>query len=231
MSTSVLHRGEEAVEFRSSACLRQPQEASILLVAVATPADEEGTLDVAVAQLGAGSLDVRAAYTWKVMEDADFRMAENSLRLVTTGYRLDTRTLAFGLDVTSGHIPHCADSGIGARRTLFASVRGQLLPVLQDIPMSSWAYISEPSSRCHWTGRPVRGITATYTTSIAVARNQGHSRFSDLTVTLRSARDDGKSGPSAPLTLRLPFEGEAYDSAGLRDTFERWSRLPAKVRP
>ncbi len=80
-------------------------------------------------------------YRDKILEDAGTRISEYSLSLDTAPYNIAPKLRAFGVRMDIGYSPRYADGGTSDFLTLFIERGKTLLPIIQDMPMSSWRMV------------------------------------------------------------------------------------------
>ena len=204
----------------ASACQAAPA-LHARLVAVAYWTNQADTKGLAVVAIDSTSGQVASAYQGTLDEDAATRVVSGSLWLDTSAYELQPGVPAFGLDVTTGAHPDCADTGTGARRSLYVAQGRFIRPVLQDLPMSEWAFIQRGRSWCTDSSAPEQSIIENIGTTLALAPTSTNG-FRDLVVTAASSRDDGQKSERAPFRRVLKFDGRAYRLNDLQVAWAAW---------
>ncbi|HEX2958315.1 MAG TPA: hypothetical protein VHO70_15885, partial [Chitinispirillaceae bacterium] len=113
------------IETQASAFKINPVNSSQTIVAVAcdypdTSGNEDSDSSVLIIAL-VDNVKKRlvAHYRGFLIQDAGLCIDKNSLRIDTAPYLLADGVRAFGVDLTSGYIPHCDEGRIGAQRTLY----------------------------------------------------------------------------------------------------------------
>jgi hypothetical protein len=204
----------------ASACQAAPA-LHARLVAVAWRTEQSDTKGLVVMAIDSTSGQVTSAYQGTLDEDAATKIVSGSLWLDTGAYDLQPGLRAFGLDVTSGARPDCADTGAGARRTLFVAQGRFIRPVLQDLPMSEWALIQRGRSWCTDSSAPEQSIVENVSSTLALAPTSTNG-MRDLVVTAAATRDDGQKADRAPFRRVLKFDGRSYLLNELQVAWAAW---------
>lgn len=206
----------------AAACKATPQNAQIVLAAIAYDLGKENTKALIVALIDKSQGRVISSYRGEIDEDAAMRVTSGSLWIDTAPYDLAPGVRAVGLDVTSGYIANCGDGGTGATRMLFVREGGKLRPVLEGLTMSYWTFIQQARSRCvNSDDAPETSIIENTDLSIAVDDTSTNG-YRDLIVTAVSSRDDGKKIGGAPFRYRLHYDGRNYSIKKMIDYFYKW---------
>ena len=204
----------------ASACQSAPA-LHARLVAVAYLGELPDTRSLIVVAIDSRSGQVTSAWRGTLDEDAATRIVSGSLWLDTGAYDLQPDLRAFGLDVTSGARPDCADTGTGARRTLFVSHGRFIQPVLQGLPMSEWTVLQRGRSWCTDSSAPEQSIIENVSATLALAPGTTNG-FRDLAITASATRDDGQKTARAPLRRILKFDGRSYLLNELQVAWAAW---------
>ena len=134
----------------AAACKSNPGKPGTVIAAVAYKAGQDDTKALVIALLRESDEKVMAHHRRDIGEDAAMRVDSGSLWIDTAAYTLSAGVRAFGLDITSGYIPHCGDGGSGAESTLYVQEGDELRPIFGLI-MSYWHFnkgLSRPCCHC-----------------------------------------------------------------------------------
>jgi hypothetical protein len=192
---------EDAIIY-AAACKTQPTNKQITIAAIAYESKKEDAQALVIAFVEG---KVISSYSGEIGLDAMMRVESGSLWIDTALYNLTNDVRAFGLDVTSGYIPHCIEGGLGAVRTLYVQEGKLIRPVLEDLTMSEWTFIQEGQSRCTGPDAPEESITENFDLSISVSKTITNG-YRDLLITAVNIRDDGKKAKRKP-SYRSNAEG------------------------
>lgn len=202
-----------------------PSQKQITLAAIAYSSEKEDVKDLVIAMVDTAKGDVISSYHGEIEEDAALRIVSGSLWLDTAPYNLADGIRAFGLDVTSGYISHCAEGGMGASRTLYIQEENRIRPILQDLLMSHWEFTQPGMSTC-MTGDTAQKnpIVKEITLSIGLG-NTTTNGFADLVVTAVSSNSNGKGTKQKPFRHLLHYDGQKYPLLSMEDHFQKWRTL------
>jgi hypothetical protein len=214
------HEPDASAVIAASACHTAPGHHG-RLVAVAYRSGPGDDLLLVIAAIDAATGQVGAAFKGNLDSDPLVKIVSGSLWLDTAAYDLQPGLRAFGLDVTSAHVPGCAGVGSGARRSLFVSQGRFIRPVLQDLPMSEWALIQRGKSACTDSSAPDLTITENFAATLGLATTSTMG-YRDLVVTGSASRDDGHLDERAPFSAVLRWDGRAYSTDELRQAWTTW---------
>lgn len=202
------HSPSEEATIAAAACKLNPANKQITIAAIAYESGKDYTKSLIIAFVDNAQGKVVSSYQGEIGEDGAMRLESGSLWIDTAPYRLAKGVSAFGLDVTSGYIPHCVEGGFGAQRSLYIQEGKGIRPVLEDIFMSTWGFIQEGQSRCTGPDAPEETLyeNTAYTLSLANTSTNG---FRDIIVTGTHSRDDKKKTPK-PSHTKFIYDGKKY---------------------
>lgn len=225
----------------AAACKADPVKPGQTIVAVAYDAGVQYSKALVIAMLDNRRQQVLASYRGEIGEDAAMTIQEGSLWIDTANYALADSVQAFAVDVISGYSPNCGDGGLGASRSLYVRDGKRLRPVLTDLTMQYWQFISRGNDRCNSMTPPdTQTITGYTTLSLAMATTVSHG-YHDLIVTALFSRDDNKpvhnydNNPCGltPFHYRLHYDGKEYRRDGFDQALhcgDRWSPVALIVK-
>ena len=183
----------------AAACKRRPEQPGVTLVALAwqadkpaSAADEPGTKSLLIAAMDEAQGRVLASRRETIEEDASVRVDSGSLWIDTAAYTLAPGVRAFGVDFTSGYIPHCNDGFTGAIRTLYVQEGAAIRPISAPLTISGWEILKR-NDRCGNDPGPT--VIEYDVASISVAptsTNGWHDLIVTNTGTHEETGDDGK---------------------------------------
>ncbi|HEX3019785.1 MAG TPA: hypothetical protein VHP36_05770 [Chitinispirillaceae bacterium] len=214
--------GENRIEMQASAFKINPANTSQTIVAFAydhpdSGGSEDGDSSVLIIAL-VDNVKKRlvAHYRGFLIQDAGLYIDKNSLRIDTAPYLLADGVRAFGVDLTSGYIPHCDEGRIGAQRTLYVRKGSKLQPVLKDLIVDysylvrcgyGWCSVGEPDTTIvdHYKFAIVIGDTVT---------NGMRDLFIIVTGVRNTSTIDDIDGVNTPIEktfrFKLTFDGKEY---------------------
>lgn len=201
----------------AAACKRWPGKNGLVLGVFAYEGKREDVKDLAILVIDEKKGKVLSAHRSMIEEDASMRVEEGSLRLDTAAYDLAPGVRAFGVDVESGYIAHCAQGGAGANRTLYVMDGARLRPVMKDMATTAWRYDDNKSSTC--SQEPGDVVNYTLTLSVDKAVTKG---YADLLVTAVGRYEDGKRTKRAPFSYRMRYDGKQYPAEVMMGEFWTW---------
>lgn len=213
---------EEAI-IAAAACKPHPANKQITIAAIAYDTKKSETKALIIALLDNIKGNVIASYSREYENDSFFNVESGSLWIDTTLYNLTNDVRAFGLDVTSGYIPHCVDGGFGSIRTLYVQEGKMIRPILESLTMSEWTFIQEGQSRCNQIAAPdEETIIENFDLSISVSKTTTNG-YKDLLITAINSRDDGKKAKRKPFHFKLSYDGKKYPTEAMQKAYEKWS--------
>lgn len=185
----------------ASACKAWPGKEPYILGVFIYDGLEQDTKRMLVALLDQEPGKAVASYWSAVPADALLRYTDG-IRIDTARYQLRPDLRAFGVDITT-YAPRYDNGGSNPVRTLFVREGASIRPVLSNMAVSRWYYMSDP-----WASQneedPVDPEIQRYdyTISIAATRSKG---FADLLITRKSNHFEAK-----PQTQLLHYDGKQY---------------------
>ena len=205
----------------AAACKKNPAKPQITIAAVAYEAGKDDAKAFMVALLNESEGKVVASYQGEVGEDAGMRVDPGSLWIDGAPYVLAPGVRAFGVDLTSGYIPHCGDGGSGAERTLYVQQGDKLRPIF-GLTMSTWHFLKGGNPRCIGSDQASE-ITIIENTdlSISVAKTSTNG-YRDLVITAASSEDGGQGAGKQPFQYKVRYNGREYQSQGLTEGLDKW---------
>lgn len=208
----------------SAACKTNPANKNITIAAIAYESGRKEIKGLIVALIDNSKGRVISSHQEEIEEDAGLKLESGSLWIDTAPYTLATGVRAFGVDITSGYIPHCGDGGSGARRTLYVQEGRRFRPVLTDLTMSYWSFIQQAQSRCVY-GDDAPEVTIIENTRLSIGVDTESTKgYRNLIVTAVRSRDDGKATEKAPFSFKLHYDGRQYPTKKLSDRLGQWDR-------
>lgn len=207
----------------SAACKASPNNKQISIVAIAYESDKENTKAFIVALVDESKRAVISSLQSEIGEDAAMRVESGSLWIDTAPYRLSSNVRAFGVDLTSGYIPHCGDGGSGADRTLYVQEGARLRPIL-GATMSYWSFIQGGNPRCMAYDKvPSETVIENIDLTISVASTTTNG-YRDIIVTAFRSRDDAKPARNQLFRYTLHYDGNEYPTKDMTERFYKWYR-------
>lgn len=201
----------------AAACKRWTGKERFLLGAFAYESPRDGVKNLVVMVISDRRGTVVGAFRSTIEEDSATLLGDGSLRLDTAAYDLAPGVRAFGVDVGSDYIPHCAQGGAGPYRTLYVLEAGRLGSIMNAMATSAWRFDDKTSSTCDPDPAPVVNYDFTITVDKAVTNG-----YADLLVTAIGRRDDGKKTGRAPFRYRLRYDGKQYPVEMMMGEFSAW---------
>ena len=206
----------------AAACKSNPGKPGTVIAAVAYKAGQDDTKALVIALLRESDEKVMAHHRRDIGEDAAMRVDSGSLWIDTAAYTLSAGVRAFGLDITSGYIPHCGDGGSGAERTLYVQEGNELRPIF-GLTMSYWRFLRGGNPRCG-ASDPELETTVIATTSLTISLSGTSTKgYRDLVVTARASVDGKVPIRKKPFRYVVRYDGREYRSAGLVNSFDKWN--------
>ncbi len=207
----------------AAACKKNPAKPQITIAAVAYDAGKDDAKTLVVMLLNESEQKVVASDRWEIGEDAGMRVESGSLWIDTAPYLLAKGVRAFGVDLTSGYIPHCGDGGSGAERTLYVQQGEKLRPIF-GLTMSSWRFLQGGNPRCVGSDQASE-VTIIENTdlSISVAKTSTNG-YRDLIVQAVSSEDTGQPKGKKSFLYKLRYDGQRYRNQGLTKVLDQWQR-------
>jgi hypothetical protein len=147
-----------------------------------------------------------------VLEDEATMRSSGGLSIDTARYQLKPGVRAFGVRMSIGWGPRCADGGWDNFLTLFVEEGKQLTPVLEMLPMDTWAF-SKGENTCDPETQD--GAFETTAWSLALS-NSTTAGWRDLDVVARTTVDappapDGTTVQGKPrVVYKLRKKGKLY---------------------
>ena len=190
---------------------------------MAYDAGKDDAKTLVVMLLNESEQKVVASDRWEIGEDAGMRVESGSLWIDTAPYLLAKGVRAFGVDLTSGYIPHCGDGGSGAERTLYVQQGEKLRPIF-GLTMSSWRFLQGGNPRCVGSDQASE-VTIIENTdlSISVAKTSTNG-YRDLIVQAVSSEDTGQPKGKKSFLYKLRYDGQRYRNQGLTKVLDQWQR-------
>lgn len=226
----------------SVACKQYPENKDNLIVTIATETKDNEVKDLTVAIVNTKKNTILASYKDKLEEDATLRVESGTLRIDTANYRLNEKTRAFGVDVTSGYMPNCGDGGSGSVRTLYIQEGYKIRPILNSLTMSTWMFIQQGQTRCNNADEPVVSIIEEHTVSLSMADTTSNG-FRDIIVNMKGSilSEEEKAIVNIDKSIlpknkelksynyKSSYDGKTYSRDQIESEFWQWrDRIPDK---
>ena len=193
----------------AAACKKNPAQPQITIASVAYEAGKDDTKTLVVALVNESERKVVASYRGEVGEDAAMRVDPGSLWIDSAPYVLAPGVRAFGVDLTSGYIPHCGDGGSGAERTLYVQQGEELRPIF-GLTMSSWQFLQGGNPRCIGSDQASKATIIENTDlSISVA-NSSTNGYRDLVITAVTSEDGAQRAGKKSFLYKARYDGSDY---------------------
>jgi hypothetical protein len=206
----------------AAACRSNPGKPGTVIAAVAYNADQDDTKALVIVLLRESDGKVMAHHRSDIGEDAAMRVDSGSLWIDTAAYTLSTGVRAFGLDITSGYIPHCGDGGSGAERTLYVHEGNELRPIF-GLTMSYWRFLRGGNPSCRANDQELETtVIATTRLTISLAGTSTNG-YRDLIVTAVASADAEVPRRKRPFRYVVRYDGREYRSEGLVESFDKWN--------
>ena len=206
----------------AAACKKNPAMPQITIAAVAFDDGKDDAKAMVVALVDESARRVIASTRGEIDEDAGMRVDSGSLWIDTAPYTLAPGVRAFGVDLTSGYIPHCGDGGSGADRTLYVQEGKNLRPIF-GLTMSYWRFVKGGNPRCMASDQANDDIVIENTdVSIGLASTITNG-YRDLVVTATSSEDGGQRTEKKPFRYKVRYDGREFRSQGLTESFDKWN--------
>lgn len=203
--------GNAAPVIAAAACKRNPGNSRMLIAVVAYDNGKEDEKTMVIAFVDEAKREIAASVRSEIGEDAAMKLDSSSLRIDTAPYTLAPGVRAFGIDLTSGYIPHCGGAGTGAQRTLYVQEGRRLRPVF-GLTMSSWSYVKGGEPRC--TADPeAEALIENLDLSIGVD-NKVTNGYRDLIVSAIIYNDGGAKPKDNSFLYRVRYDGREYRRVG-----------------
>lgn len=136
--------------------------------------------------------------------------SHGGLTIDTARYQLKPGVRAFGVRMSIGWGPRCADGGWDNFLTLFVEEGKRLTPVMEMLPMSTWSF---PEGNKVCGDQPEGGVAETTELSLALASSTSGG-WRDLDVIAHTkvdaALDGSEPKPTARVAYRLRKNGKLY---------------------
>lgn len=209
----------------AAACKKNPAAPRITIAAVAFNDGKDDAKATVVALVDESRRRVIASIRGEIGEDAAMRVESGSLWIDTAPYTLAPGIRAFGVDLTSGYIPHCGDGGSGADRTLYVQEGKNLRPIF-GLTMSYWHFVKGGSPRC-MSSAQARDDTVIQNTDVSISvANTVTSGYRDIVVTATSSEEGRSKTQKKPFLYKVRYDGREFPIQGLTDSFDKWNRWP-----
>jgi hypothetical protein len=212
----------------AAACKENPDDKNTGFIALAYDAGSKKSTALLFAVLDMTHQKILSRYDGEIIGLAGMNLESGNLRIDTGRYFLSKHVRAFGLDITGGYQPSCADGGIGAERILYVREGNKIRPVLygedgDGLTMSYWYFIQRGNDRCNDAADDIATIIESFDLNLSVADTSTNG-FHDLLVTAKSSRDDNKKSRRKPFHYVLKYDGKKYPIKKLLNSFDAWSR-------
>jgi hypothetical protein len=207
----------------AAACKKNPGKPDTAFAAVAYDTGSEDAKALVIVLLRESDGKVLAHYQGEVGEDAGMRVDPGSLWIDTAPYLLSAGVRAFGVDITSGYIPHCGDGGSGATRTLYVQEGRQLRPIF-SLTMSYWRFLRGGNSRCRGSDQDSEPTVIANTDLAIGLADTSTNGYRDLVVTAVTSDDGEQHTHRKLLRYTVRYDGREYRSQGLIESFDKWNR-------
>jgi hypothetical protein len=214
-----LRKREPAVV--TSACASDPDNAARTLVVAAYWCDASsaclGTTGLVVALVEREPMRVAASH----QDTISARPEETGgFRILPTAYHLAEGVTAFAIDdrreFPARYVGHRVTEAWGAAyRTLYALEADRLRPVLVRLPMNHWRLLPD-------SGDSVESSVVETVDFRLLVQDTATRGYRDLSVTGTATRDDGQPSRGKPFRFRLRYDGRAYSSGSMFESFRRW---------
>lgn len=217
--------GDDPRIIAAAACKKNPAAPQITIAAVAFNDGRDDEKATVVALIDESKRRVIASIRGEIGEDAGMRVDSGSLWIDTAPYTLAPGIRAFGVDLTSGYIPHCGDGGSGADRTLYVQDGKNLRPIF-GLTMSYWRFVKGGNPRCMASDQTTEETEIDNTgVSINIASTVTNG-YRDILVTATSSDDGGQRTKKKPFRYKVRYDGREFPSQGLAESFDKWNSWP-----
>lgn len=204
----------------SAACKVWPKDNSKTIVAVgySTAVETEKAIVVAISETGSGKVD--SLYRSKVEEDAGTELHAGSLKIDTGRYDLAPEVRAFAVDMESnGRGASCPEGGSGAMRTLFVQNGSAIRPVLENLALEDWQYVSGGPAMCNLGNAET--VVEKFPTSVGISKATSNG-FADLVISIASKLDNAKKSKRQPFQYVLKYDGRQYPTKEMERAYWKW---------